>query len=1089
MSRRLALVVRGLVLPLVLVVVLQAPVRAAPQLGSKGVVSRAGAAVEVLPLIESDDLRFSRLSTAQGLSQTRVAQIVQDDRGFMWFGTQYGLNRYDGYTYKVFTHDPARDTSLSCVYISERALFKDRSGSLWVGCDQFVDRYDAATETFTHYRLGDRRGDQPPVRVSSISQDHADAIWLSTDDGLYRLDSMTGRTAHFGHDPSDPRSLSSNDVKMTAEDRDSRFWLSDGGYIEEFDRNTGQVVQRIRVAESPLRPVLFFEDHFGIFWVVYKAEGESGLAVLDRAANRLTRYVIRERDSDETFTAGIYAGVEDQNHTVWLATGGAGLLKFDRDRRILIRYRNHPSDVESIAEDRLIALAPDREGNVWIGFNAMPPNVVQTKPSFVPLLRNPANPHSFGEAFINAIYEDRSGRLWTSMTGALVRVDRESDRHAFFRPPGSKNRYDIISITEDPAGALWVGTSGGGLKRFDAKTGAFTTFRHVATDPSSLSHDVVSRLLVDRKGRFWVATWNGLDRFDPAMQRFVVYKTVAEDVPERFYNVVEDDDGSLWLGGAAGLSHFDPATGQFTVYSHVGSTLSDNAVTSVLVDHAGTVWASTENGLNRLDAARHTFVVYHAKDGLPSDAVSCLLEDTSGRLWMSTTRGLSRFDPATSVFRNYSIADGVPGGDLSGWDACFKSRTGEMFFGGFSGGVAFHPERVVDRTYVPPVVLTDFEVAGRTVPIGPQSPLTRSITYTNTVNLTHAQNVFALTFVALSYVNPSALRYRYKLEGIDPNWVEVGSDRRTVTYTTLPAGHYMFRVQVAASPGLWGSDGVALHVSVLPAWWATVWFRTLGVLAGAALLWTMHVVRLRRASAGVRARLEERFSERERIARELHDTVLQGAYGLILRFQAVAERMPSSDPTRNSIEDTLVRAERVIAEGRMRVDGLRTQSDDGPGLQTALSAVAKDVAPGSDVEVRVFSEGRTRALPTIVRDEVYWIAREAIVNALRSAHARTVEVELAYRRTDLYVRIRDDGRGIDPSVLEAGGRAGHWGIRGMKERARRIGAALDVWTGAGVGTEVALKIPAAVAYREPRLRSHRWWPRWPGRSSTSEPPS
>jgi signal transduction histidine kinase len=269
-----------------------------------------------------------------------------------------------------------------------------------------------------------------------------------------------------------------------------------------------------------------------------------------------------------------------------------------------------------------------------------------------------------------------------------------------------------------------------------------------------------------------------------------------------------------------------------------------------------------------------------------------------------------------------------------------------------------------------------------------------------------------------------------------------------------------------------------------------VWFRTLAALGAAALLWTMHVVRLRRASAEVRARLEERFGERERIARELHDTVLQGAYGLILRFQAVAERMPSHDPTRNTIEDTLVRAERVIAEGRMRVDGLRTQSDDGRGLQTALSAVAKDVAPGSDVEVRVFSEGRTRALHTIVRDEVYWIAREAIVNALRSAHARTVEVELAYRPTDLYVRIRDDGRGIDPSVLEAGGRAGHWGIRGMKERARRIGAALDIWTGAGVGTEVSLKIPAAVAYREPRGRSHRWWPRWPvGRSSTSEPPS
>jgi ligand-binding sensor domain-containing protein/signal transduction histidine kinase len=1090
MNRRLALVVRGLVLPLVLAIVLEAPVGAAPQPGPKGTVSWVGAAVEVLPLIESDDLRFARLSTTQGLSQTRVDYIVQDDRGFMWFATQYGLNRYDGYSYKIFMHDAARETSLSCVYV--RALFKDRSGTLWVGCDQFLDRYDAATETFTHYRLGNQRDDQPPVRVSTISQDRTEAIWLSTNDGLYRLDSKTGRIAHFGHDASNSSSLGSNDVQMTGEDRDGRFWVSDGGTIEEFDRNTASVVRRIRVVESASVPVVFLEDHFGVFWVMYVLDGrDSGLAFLDRTTNRLTRLDIREGDSGKRITMGIYDAVEDQNRTMWFASYGGGLLRFDRERRILIRYRNHPSDLESIAEDRVIALATDREGNVWTGLHAMAPNVVHSKPSFMPLLRNPMNPSSFGEAFINAIYEDRQGVLWTSMTGALVRVDRESGRHTFFHPPGPEHGPDIISIAQDGSGALWLGTRGGGLSRFDSVRGGFTTYRHSASDPSSLSHDVVSRLLVDRRARFWVATWDGLDLFNPATGRFTVYKNAADDVQERFYNVVEDRDGFLWLGGTAGLSRFDPASGQFSVYSHIPGdpkSLSDNTVTSVLVDHAGIVWASTEDGLNKLDPVNHTFVAYHAADGLPSNAVSCLLEDSLGKLWMSSTQGLSRFDPATTTFRNYSIADGVPAGDLSGWDACFKSRTGEMFFGGFSGGVAFHPDTVVDRSFVPPVVLTDFEVAGRTVPIGPQSPLTRSITYTDAVTLTHAQNVFSLTFVALSYVNPSAIRYRYRLEGIDPNWVEVGSDRRTVTYTTLPAGQYTFRVQAAASPGLWGSDGVALQVSVLPAWWATLWFRAFGVFAGAAFLWTMHVVRLRRASAEVRARLEERFGERERIARELHDTVLQGAYGLILRFQAVAERMPPSDPTRNTIEDTLVRAERVIAEGRMRVDGLRTQSDDGGGLQTALSAVAKDVAPGSDVEVSVFSEGRTRVLHTIVRDEVYWIAREAIVNALRSAQARMVEVELAYRPTDLYVRIRDDGRGIDPSVLKAGGRAGHWGILGMKERARRIGAALDIWTGAGVGTEVSLKIPAAVAYREPRLRSHRWWPRWRvGRSSTSGP--
>jgi signal transduction histidine kinase len=407
-----------------------------------------------------------------------------------------------------------------------------------------------------------------------------------------------------------------------------------------------------------------------------------------------------------------------------------------------------------------------------------------------------------------------------------------------------------------------------------------------------------------------------------------------------------------------------------------------------------------------------------------------------------------------------------------------------MFFGGFSGGVAFHPERVVDRTIAPPIALTDFQVSGHPVTIGPRSPLSRSITYTDSIALTHAQNSFSLSFAALSYANPFSVRYRYKLDGIDPDWVELGSDRRTVTYTTLPSGKYTFRAQASAGTGEWGVNGIALHVLVQPAWWATVWFRTSGVLACGAVLWMVHARRVRRTSAEVRARLEERFAERERIAREMHDTVLQGAYGLILRFQAVAERMPSTDPVRTTIEDTIVKAERVIAEGRKRVDGLRTQSDHGRGLQAALSAVAKDTT-GSHTKVSVFSDGRFRALHTIVRDEVYWIAREAIVNAVRAAHAQKIEVELSYRDARLCVRVRDDGRGIDPALLEAGGRPGHFGLRGMKERAQRIGGTFDIWTAAHVGTEVSVEIPAAVAYREPPIRSHRWWTPWRSPASST----
>ena len=387
----------------------------------------------------------------------------------------------------------------------------------------------------------------------------------------------------YAHDDGDAFTLGSNDIKMTGEDRDGRFWVSDGGQLEEFDRQRGRVLRRIRVIESGRRPVLFLEDHAGVFWIMYMHEGEeSGLAVLDRATNRLTRYTIRERDSGKPITAGIYSGVEDQGQTLWFATSGSGVLKFDRDRRLLVRYRNYPSDIESLADDRVIALATDREGNVWAGLHAMAPNVFRGRPSFLPLLRNAEHPDSFGEAFINAVYEDSRGTLWTSTTGALVRVDRGAGHHAFYRPPGPGLDHDIIAITEDRGGAMWVGTVGAGLNRFDPVTGAFTTYRHNPADPQSLSDDVVSRLLVDRRGTLWATTWNGLDRFDPRTNRFIVYKHDVAGIPERFWNIVEAPDGALWLGGTAGLHRFDPDTGSFTVYGHLPEdvkTLSDNTVT------------------------------------------------------------------------------------------------------------------------------------------------------------------------------------------------------------------------------------------------------------------------------------------------------------------------------------------------------------------------------------------------------------------------------------------------------------------------------------------------------------------------------
>jgi signal transduction histidine kinase/ligand-binding sensor domain-containing protein len=1017
-----------------------------------------------IPAIDGDDIRFSRLSTAQGLSQTQANEIVQDDQGFIWFGTQYGLDRYDGYEFKVFTHDPARENSLSCVYI--HSLFKDRSGSLWVGCDQFLDRFDSLHETFTHYRID---AGEVANYVSQISQDRSGMLWLATGSGLFRLNPDTSEMVHYVHGPANSSSLGSNEVRYTLEDRTGRFWVADGENLEEFDRERGRVLSRVRLGED-LRLVSFYEDHLGVFWITYITSSRgSGLVVLDRSTNTLIPYSIYDRKSGEELPAGFTAAIEDSSQTLWFAGFGAGLLKLDRERGVFIRYRNSPENPESIADDRALSLCGDREGNVWVGLYVSEPNFFRTeKASFMPLRVMRNNPRSHGENIVGAVYEDHDQILWTATAGALNRINRKSGESISYQPPGQGLSSDVIAITEDGGGGLWIGTFGAGLSRFDRRTGRFKTYLHDPENPSSLGSNIVSRMLIDHAGTMWVGTYNGLDRFDPRNESFIVYKQDTKSDDEVYANFSEDKSGFLWMGGWHGLNRFDPQTALFTVYAHRvddPSSLSDNAVTSTYVDHSGNLWVSTENGLNKLNRESGTFTHYYVKDGLPSNAVSCILEDQFGMLWMSTNRGLSRFDPVANRFTNYSTVDGLPGNDFTGWDACFKSASGEMFFGGFAGAVAFFPDKVINTSYPLPLVLTDFQLAGSSVEVGPNSPLRKSISYTKDVTLTHDQNIFSLSFAALTYFNPDANRYRYKLDSLDRDWIEVGSDRRVASYTTLPAGKYTFHVQSATRQGVWNEPGLALGITVLPPWWATFWFRFLCIVATVSILWTLYLVRLKQMEGEIRARIEERLGERERIARELHDTLLQGIQGLILRFQAVADRIPASEPARQMIEKILDRADEVLVQGRDRVKNLRLNAEM-KTLREALTDVIKDLAVSKGVEFSVVVEGDLRKLNPLIRDEAYWVGHEALVNALHHSAAKRIEVEIAYDPSHLRLRIRDDGSGIDPKIIEAGGKPGHWGMRGMRERAAKIGAHLETWSRPGAGTELELKIPGSVAYAQ-----------------------
>jgi ligand-binding sensor domain-containing protein len=374
-----------------------------------------------LPVVDAG-IRFTRLSTEEGLSQTKVNHVVQDDQGFMWFATQYGLNRYDGYNFKLFVHDPRNPNSLSGVYIS--ALFKDRDGALWVGCDQFLNKFNRATETFTRY---------PVPFVNDISQDRAGTLWLATVKGLYSLDPGTGTIRQYSHDPNDPSSLG-NDVKSSREDKEGRFWVVNVGHMDEFDRRTGKVTRHIPIPGAPLG-FGFYEDRSGVFWIFHDAPNP--LSVFDPKTNTLTNYSFRELEPSATALTVIMAMTEDRNGTLWLATHGAGLLKLDREHQRFIRYRNESTDPNSLPQNDIENLYADREGSVWVCLGRMGIAHFATNPLPFKTIPHLASSEGSAEPFVGALYEGSSGNSVDRYARSTQR-SRSQDRALHFLPPDGR---------------------------------------------------------------------------------------------------------------------------------------------------------------------------------------------------------------------------------------------------------------------------------------------------------------------------------------------------------------------------------------------------------------------------------------------------------------------------------------------------------------------------------------------------------------------------------------------------------------------------------------------------------------------------
>lgn len=752
-------------------------------------------------------------------------------------------------------------------------------------------------------------------------------------------------------------------------------------------------------------------------------------------------------------------------------------MRLTPDRKQAIWYQSNPDDPDGLRDDLIVELFRDRDGNFWsLTKSGAAYRFEAQRPRFQSYHHQQANPSSLGKGAVTAVYPEDPDTLWVGTDRGLNRVDRKTDQVTQLYLPALAR--GVTAIAKDPAGHLWFGTHGAGVVRLDPASGQFTTFAHAAADPRSLNHNRVTAMRVDRSGSVWIATDFGLSRFEPATQDFSTFRPQHPSLVQ-YRSIAEDAGGALWLATSSrGIQRFDPRTGSFTLFDaelRAAQPPGHNRVNSIHVDRAGNVWAATFRGLGRFDPRDGTFRSYASRSGLPADMVIGIQEDDSGHLWLSTPNGLSRFDPRAETFTNYHASDGLLTDRFANPAVAATGSGGEMFFGSYKGVVAFVPGQVIERQQPPAVFLTDLRLFGDPVLPG-SAPLERPIWSVTSLELS-TNSIVSFDFAALNYVDPVRTRYRYRLEGLEAKWNETDSARRSATYTTLPAGDYTLRVQARGPRGNWSETALAIRVP--PPWYATWYFRTLLAVLLLASLWFAYRLRVRQLRRRFEIALYARLGERARIARELHDTLLQSYQASLLWFRTAINLLPDRPlEARQKLEHALERADAAIVEGRDAVQALRTSTVEVNDLAEAIAAIGADLStthpPGDTPEVSVVVDGTSRHLNPLAREEACRIAGEAMRNSFHHAQARHITVTLLYAARQFSVTITDDGKGIESAMLEGQQPASHFGLPGMRERAAIIGGRLDIRSGPGRGTVVELQVPGHLAY-DGSARSKHWW--------------
>lgn len=941
--------------------------------------------------------------TENGLPQNTIHWIAQGRDGYIWIATEEGLARFDGIKFVVFDKQNTPQFRSNDV----RLLLEDRRGDLWIGTeDGLIQMRDGKFTTFT------TQDGLPSNVIDSLYEDHNDVVWIATSAGI-----VSFKNGAFS--PVTPqREFPSDKVQALFEDREGALWI---GSPEGLVRSKDGVITRYTKQDGlPNDSVVSItEDKDARLWVGTL----DGLSC--REGNRFLTYTTRDGLPNNR----IISLAVDRENNIWIGTAG-GLSRFAD------KHFSGFQAGDELANEIILSLFEDREGSLWIGTESGGLNLLKDKKFMTYTAKE-----GLGSDLVKSIYEDRKGNIWIGTNGGGLSLLKDGKFTTYTTADGLSSNV-VLALFDDDDGNLWAGTPDG-LNRFH--DGKFKTF----TSADGLANDFVRSIYADHKGNLWIGTSGGLTRLRG--DHFNAY-TTADGLPNDFVGTIyEDVQGNIWIGTLGGLSEFKDE--KFTTYT-TRDGLSSSVVISLHEDAEGALWIGTSGGgLNRLKQGK--FTAYTTRNGLPDDVVYSILEDHQNNLWLSSNKGIFRVnkkeldDLATGTVRSitpvlYGTADGMITRECSsgGHPAAWRGADGKLWFATIKGVAMIDPERIKLNDQPPPVAIEQIRVDDE------------SIAPAQTIELAPGKSRLDFYYTALSFVAPEKVRFKYKLEGFDNDWVDVGT-RRVAYYTNLRPGRYKFRVIASNNDGLWSPTGATFDLYLKPHLYQTYWFYALCTLVLAILVWQLYRFRLKRVESQFAAVL----AERNRIAREIHDNLAQEMLGISVQLEVVARTMPASaELARTHLDRVRMLVRHGIAEARRYVWDLRSQALDKNDLPAALSETARRLTAETAVEAKVEVSGTFRPLSQLLEGNLLRIGQEAINNAVIHAHAQTIFVNLKFDARHVQLSVRDDGLGFDYQNPQ-NGEGKHFGLLGMRERAEQIGGTLKIDSRANEGTEVLVDVP------------------------------